>query len=79
MVRHVLQDFSPPALIAAIEANFTGYTSAYVRAAGGQVHEEGQLTWLYTGTPLSYYNGVVHTDLTPSDADATIQATLAFF
>ena len=79
MAEHILQDFTPSAIIAAIEHNFIGYTSAYVRTFSGQVHEELELTWLYTGTPLSYYNGVIRTAITTSDPDATIRATLASF
>src|SRR5579885_2277396 len=79
MAEQILQDFTPPAIIDAIEQNFIGYTSAYVRASGGQVHEEPELTWLYTGTLLSYYNSVIRTAITTSDPDATIKATLAFF
>lgn len=78
-MEHVLQDFTPSALINAIEQNFIGYTSAYVRAGGGQIHIEPELTWLYTGTPLSYYNGVIHTALTTSDPDTIIRPILDFF
>ena len=79
MKKHVLQDRRPAAIIAAIEENFIGLTSAYVRTSGGQVHIEPELTWLYTGTPLSYYNGVTRTTIGTSDPDARIRAILAFF
>jgi GNAT superfamily N-acetyltransferase len=79
VAEHILQDFTPSAIITAIEQNFIGYTSAYVRTSGGQVHEEAELTWLYTGTPLSYYNGVVRTCITTSDPDETIAAMLTYF
>ncbi len=79
MAEHILQDFTPFAVISAIEYNFIGFTSAYVRAFGGNVHEELELTWLSTSTPLSYYNGVIRTSITTSDPDAAIRATLAYF
>jgi GNAT superfamily N-acetyltransferase len=79
VTEQILQDFTPAAIIDAIEQNFIGYTSPYVRASAGQVHEEPELTWLYTGTGLSYYNSVIRTAITTSDPDATIKATLALF
>ncbi len=79
MANHILHDLTPPAIVAAIEDNFLGYASAYVRTSGGEVHEVPELTYLYTGTPLTYYNGVVRTDITATDPDATIRATLGIF
>ena len=61
MTQHILQDFSPSAVIVAIEQNFLGFTLAYVRTAHGHIQEEPELTWVYTGTPLSYFNGVMRT------------------
>jgi GNAT superfamily N-acetyltransferase len=77
--KHILEDFTLSAIIAAIEDNFMGFTSAYVRAFRGQVNVGPELTWLYTGTPLSYYNCVTRTAISTSDPDATIRALLAFF
>jgi GNAT superfamily N-acetyltransferase len=37
------------------------------------------LTWIYSGRPLAYYNGVFRTAITTSDPDTTIAALLAYF
>jgi hypothetical protein len=79
MARQILEDFSASAVITAIEQNFIASTLAYVRTVQGYISEEPQLTWVFTGTPLHYYNGVIHTTLTTADPDASIMAVLDFF
>jgi len=64
---------------AAIEQNFAAFTSAYVRVGHGEVYEESELTWVVTGSPLSYFNGVIRTALTASDPDVSIENVLAVF
>ncbi|HEV2356314.1 MAG TPA: GNAT family N-acetyltransferase [bacterium] len=52
---------------------------AYVRQAGGAVHEDPRLTWVSTGTPLRFYNGVVRTRLASRDADREIESVVSRF
>ncbi len=59
--RKILTDFSPAAIVEAIEQSTVAATSAYVRLGNGEVHEDRELTWVSTGTPLIYFNGVVRT------------------
>lgn len=63
MAKAILQDFTPSAIISAIEQAFIECTAAYVRPVQEQVHEEPELMWVFTGLPLSYYNGVMRTTL----------------
>lgn len=75
----ILQDFSREALIAAIEQNYIDFTCVYVRTARKQVHEDAQLTWVTTGTPLLFFNDVLRTTLTNDTADAVIDALVSSF
>ncbi len=75
----VIHEIPPSFITAAIEQNFAAFTSAYVRAGHGEVHEEPELTWVATGSPLSYFNGVIHTALTTSDPDTKIEEVLDSF
>lgn len=52
---------------------------AYVRQAGGTVHEDSRLTWISTGSPLRFYNGVVRTRLASPDADREIDSVVSRF
>jgi ribosomal protein S18 acetylase RimI-like enzyme len=62
-----------------IEESLAAATVAYVRQGGGEAGEEHGLTWVSTGTPLRFYNGVIRTRLDASDVDRIIDATLAQF
>lgn len=75
----ILTDTSPPALVAAIEAAFVQYTVACVRAAGGEVHEDPTMTWVYGTNQLAYFNGVFHSTLAEADAPERIAERLHFF
>ncbi len=66
-------------LIAAIEQNFIGFIRAYVRTGHGEVYEEPGQTWVFTGTPLRLFNGVIHTSLDASECDLKIKGLLDFF
>jgi predicted GNAT family acetyltransferase len=43
------------------------------------VQEDPEMTWITTGTPLSFYNGVIRTRLTAADGDAAISGLLQRF
>jgi hypothetical protein len=75
----VIEELPASVAIMAIEQNFIAFTSSYVCVGHGQVHEEPELTWVSTGTPLSYFNGVLRTDLTTSDPDTSIEAVVNWF
>lgn len=74
-----LQDFGREALIAAIEQNYIDFTCAYVQSAHKQVHEDAQLTWVMTGTPLEFFNAVLRATLANEEADAAIDAVVSSF
>jgi GNAT superfamily N-acetyltransferase len=75
----MLQDISTQEVIMAIEENFIGFISAYVRTGHGEVYEEPELTWVFTGTPLRFFNGVIRTSLDPSKTDEAIEVVLDFY
>ncbi len=75
----MLRDLSASAISEAIEQNFRDFTTAYVHTAHGEVHEETDLTWVYSGKRLSYFNGVLRTVLSGSDLEKTIETKLAYF
>jgi len=79
VTQDVLPDFTPSAVIAAIEQSFISFTTAYVRMGQGHVHEDPEMTWVYAGDPLSYFNGVIRTSFATADPDPTIATVLAFF
>jgi ribosomal protein S18 acetylase RimI-like enzyme len=72
-------DRTAPALVRAIEANTIGYYLNYRRFAPTEIHDEPGLLWFSTGLALPEFNGVLRTELSPTEADARIAATLAQF
>jgi ribosomal protein S18 acetylase RimI-like enzyme len=70
---------SAEAMDEVIERGLVAAAAAYVRQAGGRVHEDPSLTWLSTGTRIPYYNGVVRTRLSAADAGAAIEAVSRMF
>jgi GNAT superfamily N-acetyltransferase len=79
MKSNIVQDMSHQEVIAAIEQNFIGNIRACVQAGQGDVYEEPELTWVFTGTPLKWFNGVIRTSLASSDAGVTIEKVLNFY
>lgn len=72
-------DLSPAALVAAIEENEIQYWLYRARTGGWEVHEDAHLTWFYSGLSDSERNGVLRTNLTPDEANASITDMLAWF
>jgi ribosomal protein S18 acetylase RimI-like enzyme len=62
-----------------IERGLVAAAVAYVRQGGGEVHEEPALTWVSTGTPIPFYNGVIRTRLPDGEADRAIETVAAHF
>ncbi|HWS84402.1 MAG TPA: GNAT family N-acetyltransferase [Ktedonobacteraceae bacterium] len=79
MKNYILQDFSAQKTLEAIEQNFIGFISDYVCTGHGDIYEEPEHTWVFTGTPLKFFNGVIRTSLASSDSDMKIKTLLNFF
>jgi ribosomal protein S18 acetylase RimI-like enzyme len=62
-----------------IERGLVAAAIAYVRQGGGIVHDEPVMTWISTGTRIPFYNGVIRTRLSASDADRAIEAIAGRF
>jgi ribosomal protein S18 acetylase RimI-like enzyme len=74
-----LEDFSTPALVAAIEANYWEFWTFFGRSAQVELHDDPEVMWLVSGIPHPGFNGVFRTQLAPGDIDARIGETLAHF
>lgn len=75
----ILTDFSAEAVTEAIEQGLAEAVRAYVQQAGGTVHDEPQFTWVSTGSPLTFFNGVIRTRLPVDRADSVIASLLTGF
>jgi GNAT superfamily N-acetyltransferase len=75
----ILEDLSAPALVAAIKANLFAWYRYLGRSPKAEFRDSPALTWLLTGFPDSFVNGVLRTHLEPDKVDATIEDTLAHF
>jgi GNAT superfamily N-acetyltransferase len=79
MSSDILKDFSAPALVMAIKANLFEWYRYIGRSPGAEMHQSPQLTWLLTGIPTSFVNGVLRARLEPDNVDDVIAETLAHF
>src|SRR5690242_15535569 len=70
---------APESVDELIERGLAAGLAAYVRQGGGEVHEEPALTWVASGIPARFYNGVVRTRLAAADADRMIEAVASLF
>lgn len=75
----ILKDFSAPALVTAIEANYWEFWAFFGRSPQVELHDEPEMMWLVSGIPHPGFNGVFRTQLAPDDIDARIGETLAHF
>jgi ribosomal protein S18 acetylase RimI-like enzyme len=73
----ILHDLSAPASVAAIRANLFAWYRYLGRSRGAEFHDSPELTWLITGIPISFVNGVFRTRLQSQHVDAAVKATLA--
>lgn len=78
-MRKTLENFSKPALIEAIEANFLETFLKFGRTSQGQVHESVELLWYTTNVPFPFYNMVLRTQLETHEVDAKIYETMEHF
>lgn len=75
----ILRDFSAPTLVRAIKANLFEWYQYLGSSPGAEWHDSPGLTWLLTGIPSSFANGVLRTQLEPDNVDGIIEQTLAHF
>jgi len=74
-----LKDFSAPALVTAIEANYWKFWAFFGRSPQVELHDDPEVMWLVSDIPHPGFNGVFRTQLAPGDIDARIGETLAHF
>jgi hypothetical protein len=60
----------------AIEENGAEFLMGLGRAAGAEERDDGRVRWVIGNSPIDYHNCVVFADLTRSEADAEIEASL---
>jgi len=75
----ILKDFSTPALVAAIEANYWEFWAFFGRSPQVELHDDPEVMWLVSGIPHPGFNGVFRTQLAPDDVDARISEILTHF
>lgn len=75
----ILEDFSAPALVAAIEANYCEFWAFFGRSPQVELHDDPEMMWLVSGIPHPGFNGVFRSQLAPDDIDARISETLTLF
>lgn len=76
---NILSDFSPVALIAAMEANAQELAVLWGRALRAEFHEEPEQQWFISGLPFELGNGVVRAAFTTADVDAKIEEVTRHF
>ncbi len=77
----IVQELTDPTLPAAMERNFAEEMISFGRGLpGGEVHEDAELLWFFTGRP--HLNGILLTHFAQDDKayiDAKIEETLDYF
>ena len=76
---NVLKDFAAPALVATIKANLFEWYRYLGNSPKAELHDSPEVTWLLTGIPTPFLNGVLRTQVEPDHADEIIEGTLAHF
>ncbi len=75
----IAQDFSPAGLNSVIEANMQEFWANFGRAPGAELHDEPDLLWFATGTPVAALNGVLRARFRPEEMESRVDMTLAHF
>jgi len=78
-MREILKDFSPPALIMAIEANQFELWRILAQMLQVELHHEPDMIWLSTDIQFYLCNLVGRVQFDPNDIDARIDETLTRF
>lgn len=55
-----------------IESNVAAFLLEMGRAGGGDVRDDGEITWVAGGSPLAYHNAVVRCSAPPERVDALV-------
>ncbi len=64
----IVDDFSPSAIITAMEANIQEASLHFGRGLGAEIHDDPDLLWFFSGLPFHLANGIVRAYF-PSDAN----------
>ena len=76
----IIHTIDDPALLAAIEANFSEEMATFGRyLPGAELHEQAGLRWLYTSLPTAGFNAVLDTHVPTNAIDGTIESMIAFY
>jgi ribosomal protein S18 acetylase RimI-like enzyme len=75
----ILKDFSTLALVAAIKANLFEWYRYLGRSPKAEFYDSLEVTWLLTGIPSSFVNGVLRTQVESGTVDALVEETLTHF
>ncbi len=75
----ILEDFSIPALIGAIEENAIESCKAWSRWPGMELYEDADMIWTRTDIPFSVFNNVFRARLSPNGIAAAIDTAVARF
>src|SRR5581483_8086114 len=62
----ILQDFTPSRIQQAIDDYQLAYGSLFSTLPGAILHKDPGICWFETGIPLGLFNGVLHTNLSPT-------------
>jgi ribosomal protein S18 acetylase RimI-like enzyme len=76
---NILKDLSASALTEAIKENLFEWYRYLGSSPGAELYDSPQLTWLLTGIPEPFINGVLRAQLASDDMDDVIAGTLAHF
>jgi predicted GNAT family acetyltransferase len=75
----ILQDFTPAALVAAIEVTLFDLMADFGRLPQAVLHDDSAIRWVMTGGPHPSLNQVIRTQWAAAEIDASIEATLVPF
>jgi len=78
-VETILEDFSIPALIDAIEENAIESCKAWSRWPGMELYEDADMIWTRTDIPFAVFNNVFRARLSPNGIEAAIDTAVARF
>jgi len=76
---NILEDFSVPALVRAIEANLWEFGTHLGQSSQVELHDRADMLWYATGIASPMLNGVFRTQLAPTETDVMIEVTLDYF
>jgi GNAT superfamily N-acetyltransferase len=75
----ILEDFSPPAVVAALEANILETFPRLGRTLSGHLQDSPEGVWYSTGVAFGFYNMVVRAHFAPDDVHTKIAAIMGHF